>query len=276
MKRVVIGIFCLLLFLAGAGVVLYPTVSNAWNEYQQSRLISQYETKMNEIATEDLQAEWEKAEAFNASLLTRPQWDSLTEAQKAQYDQMLAVYGNGVMGYVEIPSIDCKLPIYHGTEDAVLQFAIGHLEWTSLPVGGESTHCVLSGHTGLPNAKLFTGLENMKEGDIFTLRVLRETLTYEVDRILVVEPENLNEVKIVEGEDYCTLVTCTPYGKNTHRLLVRGHRIENEDEPGVDVAVPDNNGIEPELLVLLVTVPILMVLVLILLIQNRRNKKKEQ
>jgi sortase A len=176
------------------------------------------------------------------------------------------------MGYIEIPEIDVSLPIYHGTEDPVLQVAIGHLEWSSLPVGGESTHCVLSGHRGLPSAKLFTDLDKLREGDTFLLRVLDEILTYEVDQILIVEPQDTAALEIVEGEDYCTLVTCTPYGINTHRLLVRGHRIDNIEEVKTVRVTADAVQLEPMLVAPVVAVPMLLILLILLLLPRRRKK----
>ena len=176
------------------------------------------------------------------------------------------------MGYIEIPSIDCSLPIYHGTQESVLQIAVGHIEWSSLPVGGAGTHCVVSGHRGLPRAKLFTSLDKLTEGDTFMLRVLDEVLTYEVDQILIVEPQETESLRIEEGKDYCTLVTCTPYGINTHRLLVRGHRIENRDE-SIRVTA-DAIQLEPMIVAPIVAIPMLLVLVIILLLPRQSKKKR--
>ena len=165
-----------------------------------------------------------------------------------------------------------SLPIYHGTEESVLQIAVGHLEWTSLPVGGESTHCVLSGHRGLPSAKLFTNLDKLREGDTFLLRVLDEVLTYEVDQILIVEPQETAALQIEEGKDYCTLVTFTPYGINTHRLLVRGHRIDNMEEAKTIRVTADAVQIEPLLVAPIVAIPMLLILLVLLLLPRRRRK----
>lgn len=271
-KNKIIILIVVILFLAGLAVLLYPTASDWWNTRQQSRKIADYVDEVAVMDDERYNEMWEAAKEYNASLLEQGEPDSLTEEQKAQYNKMLDVAGNGVMGFINAPSIGCTLPIYHGTDDDILQEAIGHLDWTSLPTGGADTHCVLSGHSGLPSAKLFTNLEKMKEGDIFTLHVLDEVLTYEVDQILVVLPEDLDSVRIVEGQDYCTLVTCTPYGKNTHRLLVRGHRIENVDEPKVDYSKANDTVIEPALLAVLIAVPVIVILLVILLLQNRRKK----
>ena len=218
------------------------------------------------------EAYWEAARAYNKELLGRNNGYILSEEQQAEYKTLLDISGQGVMGYIEIPEIDVSLPIYHGTEDTVLQVAVGHLEWSSLPVGGESTHCVLSGHRGLPSAKLFTNLDKLREGNIFLLRVLDEVLTYEVDQILIVEPQDTAPLEIVEGQDYCTLVTCTPYGINTHRLLVRGHRIDNLEEVQTVRVTADAVQIEPMLVAPIVAIPILLVLLLLLLLPRRRKK----
>lgn len=195
---------------------------------------------------------------------------NLSDEQKVEYEALLNVADNGVIGYIEIPTIDCALPIYHGTEDVVLQIAIGHLEWSSLPVGGENTHTVLSGHRGLPNAELFTDLDKLVEGDIFMLSVLDEVLTYEVDQILIVEPDELDALKIEEGQDYCTLMTCTPYGINSHRLLVRGHRIDNIDDASLRVTA-DARQIEPVIVAPLIAVPMLLILLIWLLVRYRKK-----
>ena len=216
---------------------------------------------------------WQDAASYNQSLLTRSNPYLLSDEQKAEYDRLLDVSGLGVMGYIEIPSIDCSLPIYHGTEESVLQIAVGHLKWSSLPVGGESTHCVLSGHRGLPSAKLFTNLDKLQAGDIFLLRVLDEVLTYEVDQILIVEPQETGALRIEKGKDYCTLVTCTPYGINTHRLLVRGHRIDNIEEAKTVRVTADAIQIEPLLVAPVVAIPILLLLLILLLLPKQPRKK---
>ena len=264
-----ITILLVLIFLLGLSLLLYPAVSDYWNSKHQTRAIAVYSEEVSGLDEDQYQALWEAAAAYNASLLERDNAYLLTEEQKAAYEQLLNVSGLGIMGYIEIPSIDCSLPIYHGTEESVLQIAIGHLEWTSLPVGGESTHCVLSGHRGLPSAKLFTNLDKLQEGDVFLLRVLDEVLTYEVDQILIVEPQETGALRIVEGEDYCTLVTCTPYGINTHRLLVRGHRIENAPEARLVRVTVDAVQIEPLLVAPIVALPMLLMLLILLLLPKR-------
>ena len=264
-----ITILLVLIFLLGLSLLLYPAVSDYWNSKHQTRAIAVYSEEVSGLDEDQYQALWEAAAAYNASLLERDNAYLLTEEQKAAYEQLLNVSGLGIMGYIEIPSIDCSLPIYHGTEESVLQIAIGHLEWSSLPVGGESTHCVLSGHRGLPSAKLFTNLDKLQEGDVFLLRVLDEVLTYEVDQILIVEPQETAALQIAEGRDYCTLVTCTPYGINTHRLLVRGHRIENAPEARLVRVTADAVQIEPLLVAPIVALPMLLLLLILLLLPKR-------
>ena len=197
---------------------------------------------------------------------------ALSEEEKEAYDALLDISGTGVMGYIEIPTVNISLPVYHGTEDAVLQIAVGHLGWSSLPVGGESTHCVLSGHRGLPSAKLFTNLDKLVAGDKFIMRVLDEVLTYEVDQILIVEPTDVSTLMIEAGKDLCTLVTCTPYGINSHRLLVRGHRIENQDEAQAIRVTSDAIQIEPLIVAPAVALPMLLVLLVILLVSGGKTK----
>lgn len=188
---------------------------------------------------------WNDAVEYNKELQTRSNHWFLTEEQQEEYESMLNVSGNGIMGYVEIPSIKVSLPIYHGVDEGILQVAIGHIEGSSLPVGGKGSHCVISGHRGLPSAKLFTDLDQLAEGDIFMLRVLDETLTYEVDQILIVEPDDMSALEFDGEKDYCTLVTCTPYGINSHRLLVRGHRIANPEDSDEIRVTADAQQIDP-------------------------------
>lgn len=251
-----------MILLAGVSLLLYPSASNYWNSWHQTKAITTYAEEVAKLDKKTYKELWDAATAYNASLLGKKYTYPLTEEQEDEYEQLLNVSGLGIMGYIEIPSIDCSLPIYHGTEESVLQVAVGHLEWTSLPVGGESTHCVLSGHRGLPSAKLFTDLDKLVEGDIFMLRVLDEVLTYEVDQILIVEPQETGALQIEEGKDYCTLVTCTPYGINSHRLLVRGHRIDNLSEAKNVQVTAEAVPIEPLLVALFVAAPILLLLLL--------------
>ena len=262
----------LLILFIGLSLMLYPTFSNWWNSMHQTRAIAAYSEQVAQLDTVSYDQLWEDARAYNRSLLGRENTFLLSDEQKAEYDRLLDVSGLGIMGYIEIPSIQVTLPIYHGTDEAVLQIAVGHLEWTSLPVGGESTHCVLSGHRGLPSARLFTDLDKLTVGDRFLFRVLDEVLTYEVDQILIVEPYDTDALRIEPGKDLCTLVTCTPYGINTHRLLVRGHRVENEREAQTVRVTSDAIQIEPYLVAPVVAAPILLVLLIVLLIPKRRKK----
>jgi sortase A len=219
---------------AGVVLMLYPPVSYWWNGMHESRAIASYVEKVADSSAEDSQRMWDEASAYNQSLLAEADRFRPTPEEDMRYRAALDITGTGIMGYVNIPSIRVHLPIYHGTDPTILQIAVGHMEGSSLPVGGEGTHCVISGHTGLPSAKLFTDLTKVQEGDTFTLSVLDQTLTYQVDQILVVLPEETDALAIDPDQDYCTLVTCTPYGVNSHRLLVRGHRIPT---------VPDDRGI---------------------------------
>ena len=270
-KRNWITPFLILILLVGLSLLLYPTVSDYWNSFHQSRAIASYAEDVAKLDTVQYADLWKAAKKYNEALAKGDINYVLKDEQKEKYESLLNVSGTGVMGYIEIPSINCSLPIYHGTDEAALQIAVGHLEWTSLPTGGESTHCVLSGHRGLPSAKLFTDLDRLVEGDIFVLRVLDEVLTYEVDQILIVEPEETEDLQIEKGKDYCTLVTCTPYGINTHRLLVRGHRIENLEESGIVRVTADAIQIQPLFVAPIVAIPMLLVLLIILLLPKKKK-----
>ncbi len=226
-RRHIITFVLVIALAAGFGLIMYPTVSDWWNSMHMSRAISSYIDTVNEMDEEEARRIFAEAEAYNEHLRSLPGRWNLSDEELALYDSMLDIDGTGVMGYLTVPSIDVRLPIYHGTEEAVLQRAIGHLEGSSLPVGGRGTHCVVSGHRGLPGARLLTDLDKMLPGDTFFLTVLNRTFTYEVDQIKVVLPSEMEELDIFPDKDYVTLVTCTPYGINTHRMLVRGHRIPN-------------------------------------------------
>ncbi len=272
MKNKLSTILLTLAFLAGLSLLLYPTVSDYWNSIHASKAVADYSEEVNSLTEAQYDEILAAAKAYNQSLLSREDDFSLTAEQKEQYESLLDVGGVGIMGYIEIPNINLSLPIYHGIEDSVLQIGVGHLEWSSLPVGGESTHCVLSGHRGLPSAKLFTNLDRLAEGDTFVLRVLDEVLTYQVDQIRIVEPDDTDALQIEEGKDFCTLVTCTPYGLNTHRLLVRGHRIENQSQDESIRVTSDAIRIEPLIVAPVVALPILLILLLVLMVSG--NKKK--
>ena len=219
------------LMVLGALIMAYPTVSDWWNSYHSTRAITAYSQKVDSMSREEIDALLEAAREYNEALLLKENPYAMTDEDLAWYNSLLDPAGTGLIGYVQIPTVKIYCPIYHGTDDNILQTSIGHLDWTSLPIGGESTHSVISGHRGLPRAKLFTDIDRLREGDHFTITVLTNTVTYEVDQIRIVLPGDLTELGIVPGEDYCTLVTCTPYGINTHRLLVRGHRVDNSFMP---------------------------------------------
>ena len=263
-------------FFIGALLLLYPTISDFWNSFHQSRAIASYAEQVADLDENAYDRLWEDARIYNKTLGDRMNRFVMAEEQKKAYAALLNIADNGVMGYIEIPKVRCNLPIYHGTDEAVLQVAIGHVPGSSLPVGGESTHCVLSGHRGLPSAKLFTNLDELETGDVFMLRVLDETLTYEVDQIRTVLPNELGDLAIVEGEDYCTLVTCTPYGINTHRLLVRGHRVENHAGASTIRVTADAMQIEPLQVAPLVAAPILVVMLVVVLIPHRTKGKGDE
>lgn len=224
MRKPLSAILFTAFFFLGLSLLLYPSVSDRWNDLRQSQAITGYTGQVSALDSESNHQLWRDAEAYNRFLQEYGSSFLGSEEQAAEYQRLLHVTEDGMMGYIEIPDIRCTMPIYHGTEESVLQAAVGHAEWSSLPVGGKGTHCVLLGHRGLPSAKLFTDLDQLAVGDVFQLRVLDAVLTYVVDQIRIVEPQETAALQIVEEEDYCTLVTCTPYGINTQRLLVRGRR----------------------------------------------------
>lgn len=275
MKKHLSTIFLVLALLVGAALLLYPTASDYWNSFHQSRAIATYAEEVASLTTADYEKMWLAAVDYNNRMGVAGNPFLLSEEQRADYLSQLDLSGNGIMGYIEIPKIECSLPIYHGTSEAVLQIAVGHIEGSSLPVGGPSTHCVLSGHRGLPSAKLFTHLDQLGEGDVFMLRVLNETLTYEVDQIHIVLPQEVDDLAIVPGRDFCTLITCTPYGINSHRLLVRGKRIENSEAATAIRVTSDAIRIDPILVAPVAAVPILLILT-IYLIANPGGKKKKK
>ncbi len=264
-----------LVFFVGLSLLLYPTVSNYWNSLFQTRAVARYTEKVASLDNESYEKYLDAARKYNEYILTKDNRFLITEEEMEMYQSLLNLSGDGVMGYIEIPSIDCALPIYHGVDESVLQVAVGHIEWSSLPVGGASTHCVVSGHRGLPSARLFTDLDQLAVGDTFLLQVLSETLTYEIDQILIVEPLELDALNIVEGEDYCTLVTCTPYGINTHRLLVRGHRIDTAEEARVIRVTADASQIEPIIVAPVVAAPMLLILLIALMIPKKKKRQED-
>ena len=277
-KKHISTIIIALIFLAGLGFLLYPTVSNLWNRAHQSRAIATYTKQVEKLDDSQNKEMLKAARKYNKSLLKKSDHWKLSKKDKKRYESLLDVSGTGIMGYIEVPKIDCSLPIYHGTDEGALQIAIGHLEGSSLPVGGKSTHCVLSGHRGLPSARLFTDLDQMEEGDIFILNILGRKLAYEVDQIKVVLPEEMSDLEVEEGKDLCTLVTCTPYGINTHRLLVRGHRtkyvekkVEEEQKKvqtkktDIRLMIAGGTG-----------VLILLIIIIVIVIKRRRKRRNQQ
>ena len=271
MKKNKIGILLVLMLFIGVCGLLYPSVSQYWNSKTQTKAVENYREILDSLQQEDYDAFFEEAENYNAQLneFNFP----LTDYHKLKgYNDILDISGTGIMGYVSIPKLGVELPLYHGISAEVLNVACGHLEGTSLPVGGENTHCVLSAHRGLPHAKLFTELDKMEVGDTFTITVLNRTVTYQVDQIKVVLPNETSDVQIVEGEDLCTLLTCTPYGINSHRLLVRGTRIEN----AASVLHVTSNAYRIDSLVAtpVVAAPILLILLIVLMIKYRDKGSK--
>ena len=274
-KKHISTIIIALIFLAGLGFLLYPTVSNLWNRAHQSRAIATYTKQVEKLDDSQNKEMLKAARKYNKSLLKKSDHWKLSKKDKKKYESLLDVSGTGIMGYIEIPKIDCSLPIYHGTDEGALQIAIGHLEGSSLPVGGKSTHCVLSGHRGLPSARLFTDLDQMEEGDVFVLNVLGRKLAYEVDQIKVVLPDEMSDLEIVQGKDLCTLVTCTPYGINTHRLLVRGHRTKYIEETVVRVQ-KDAETKETGIWLLAGGGTVFLIIIIIVVVKRRRKRRNLQ
>lgn len=271
MKISKVGIILVLMLFIGVCVLAYPAVSQYWNSKTQTRAVENYQDIVSSMKKEDYTAFFEDAMTYNSSLasLASPLADY---HQLENYHDILNIDGRGIMGYISITKIGVELPLYHGTSESVLNIACGHLEGSSLPIGGESTHSVLSAHRGLPHAKLFTDLNKMEVGDIFTITVLDRLLTYQVDQILVVSPKELDEVRVIDGEDYCTLLTCTPYGINSHRLLVRGTRIENA--PPVLRVTSNAFRIDSLVATPIVAAPMLFVLLVVLMVRYRDKGSK--
>lgn len=268
-------VLLVLIFIAGLSFLLYPSFSNYWNSMHATKAISDYHAAVAQLENDDFEKLWAEAVQYNADLNDRLNVYVLDDEMRERYNNILNVGGSGVMGYIDIESIGVSLPIYHGTEAGVLQVAVGHLDWTSVPVGGESTHTVLSGHRGLPSAKLFTDLDKLREGENFSLTVLDQTLTYEIDQIRIVLPDEAEDLLVESGKDYCTLITCTPYGINTHRLLVRGHRVDTGAASSVHI-VSEAIIIEPLLVAPVLAVPMLILLFIFgLILPSRKNKKKD-
>ena len=276
MKKNKSTIILILVFFVGLSVMLYPTISDYVNQLHQTRAVANYAADVDKLSDADYTAYFEASDAFNAQIAADP--DALYFPDRfPSYESTLDVTGTGIMGYITIEKIGVELPIYHGTSDAVLQVAAGHLEGTSLPVGGVSTHAVISAHRGLPSAKLFTNLDQLEVGDTFTITVLDRTLTYEVDNISIILPTETDSLKVSEGKDYITLMTCTPYGINTHRLLVRGRRITTPDKLKHIRVTSDAIKIEPLLTAPIMALPLLLVLLFWLLFApSKRSSAKDK
>ncbi len=266
-----VTVLLLIIFFVGLSVLLYPTVSNWWNSKVQSRVVSNYSEAVEDLTAEEYEAYFEAAEAYNEALYQIGSSTMLADPELLDgYEDTLDITGTGIMGYITIDEINVELPIYHGTDSSVLSAGAGHLQGSSLPVGGANTHSVISAHRGLPSALLFTNLDKLEVGDTFTITVLDETLTYQVDQIAIVLPTEYENLYIEDGEDYCTLMTCTPYGINTHRLLVRGVRIENEENIRVTAEAYKVNSL---LVAVAIAVPLVIILVICILITTRKNTK---
>ncbi len=276
MKKNSSNIVLVLILLVGLSLILYPSVSDYWNSFHQSRAIVRYAETVSEIGGDAYDAMWQAAQDYNEKLSRIGIRWKLSDEERSEYEALLDVTGTGIMGYIEIPQIKCSLPIYHGTAESALQIAVGHLEGSSLPVGGEGSHCLLSGHRGLPSARLFTDLDKLREGDVVLLRTLDETLSYEVDQIRIVLPFELDELKIEPGRDYCTLITCTPYGVNSHRLLVRGHRVENAPEARAIRVTGDAFQIEPAVVAPILALPMLLLLLIVMLVNSSRRRRRNR
>ena len=267
------NLILVLIMLIGVGLLVYPTFSDWWNSFHQTRAIAGYTAAVANMDREEFDRMWAEAEAFNTYLSQKSGRFNLSEQEIETYNSILDVTGTGIMGYIDIPSIKISLPVYHGTDEAILQIAIGHIIGTSFPIAGEGSHCAVSGHRGLPSAKLFTDIDQLQAGDKFLLQVLDRTLTYEVDQIRIVLPQELQDLEIDPYSDYCTLITCTPYGVNTHRLLVRGHRVDNDNTDATRVTA-DAMRFEPVVVAPLVAAPILFILLIYVLISTSRWNKR--
>lgn len=274
MKKNMSTIILVLIFVMGLSVVLYPTVSNYINIRRQTKTIGEYKEAVAVMDDVDRDALYQEAVKYNEKLAKSGGTNFKNPINSDLYDDMLDIAGSGVMAYVTIPKINVELPIYHGTSEGILQVAVGHLEGSSLPVGGESTHCVISGHRGLPSSKLFTDLDELEVHDVFTITVLGKTLTYEVDQVKTVVPGDTEYLKIEEGKDYCTLLTCTPYGINTHRLLVRGKRVATLEDGGQIYVTADAYKMDTKTVAVIMAIPLAVLILIGLFVNTRENKKK--
>ena len=268
-KSTISTVILVVLLLVGLSVMLYPTVSDWWNSRVQTRAIATYSEAVDQIDDNTYEEMLEKARAYNAAL-SKVYAPFTSYEEVPGYEDVLDISGTGILGYISIPQIKVDLPIYHGTSAEVLNIAAGHLQGSSLPVGGENTHAVISAHRGLPSARLFTDIDQLREGDTFTITVLDEVLTYEVEQILIVRPEEIDKLAVIPGGDYVTLMTCTPYGINTHRLLLRSHRIDTVYQKDVRI-IADAVQVDPLLVVPAISAPLLVLLLCYWMIGGRRK-----
>lgn len=275
MRKHTSTIIMAIIFLTGLSLLLYPTVSNFWNSKHQTQVVAEYSDRIEKMGTREKKQALEQAEKYNQTLVSNAKRFTPSEEQEALYKSLLNADGTGMMGYITIPEIKCKLAIYHTVDDSVLQVGIGHLEGSSLPVGGTGTHCVLSGHRGLTSAKFFTDLDKLQKGDIFLLHIYDQVFTYEIDQIRIVEPGDYGPLEIEEDKDLCTLLTCTPYGINTQRLLVRGKRIANRG--GDDSRITsDAVKVNTVVVAIVISIPLLIISFIVVDMTPRRSRKKKR
>lgn len=275
MRKHISTIIMAIIFLTGLSLLLYPTVSNFWNSKHQTQVVAEYSDRIEKMGTREKKQALEQAEKYNQTLVSDAKRFTPSEEQEALYKSLLNADGTGMMGYITVPEIKCKLAIYHTVDDSVLQVGIGHLEGSSLPVGGKGTHCVLSGHRGLTSAKLFTDLDKLQKGDIFLLHIYDQVFTYEIDQIRIVEPGDYGPLEIEEDKDLCTLLTCTPYGINTQRLLVRGKRIANR--AGDDSRITsDAVKVNTVVVAIIISIPLLIISFIVVDMASRPSRKKKR
>lgn len=275
MKKDISMIVLVLVFFLGLSIMMYPLLADYWNQRTQSQFIMDYQAMLDSMTEEDYSVYFDAADQYNRELqeLAMP----LMQAEGlAGYHEILNMAQNGIMGYISIDKIGVELPVYHGTSSSVLNTAVGHLEGSSLPVGGIGTHCVMSAHRGLPSAKLFTDLDKLEVGDTFTITVLNRVLTYEVEQILIVKPDETDSLAIQENRDLCSLITCTPYGVNTHRLIVQAHRIESSQEKPMLYVANDAFRIDPIIVTPVVATPMLIILLIVLMVKYRKKSNEQR
>ena len=274
MKKHLSTILLIMVFLAGLSLLLYPLISNWWNSRVQTRAVADYKEAVGALSEQDYSEMFAEAEDYNARLRQQGERAFRNPSLIEGYEEALNIAGNGIMGYITIEKLDVELPIYHGTDPEVLQIAAGHLEGSSLPTGGKGNHCVISAHRGLPSSRLFTDLDEMEEGDLFTISVLNRQLTYQVDQILVVEPYEIEDLQITEDKDYCTLMTCTPYGINSQRLLVRGIRTTNSQGLTADSITADARQVKTAAVGAAAFTPAIIVILFCIYKGSRESRKR--